>query len=609
MERDSERIRSFTRRAVMVGMLQGGLMGMLGLRLAWLQIAQGQKYRMLAENNRISIKLLQPTRGLILDRNGRRIAVNDQNFRVILIPEQTDNIMAALNTLKNYIELDDRDIQRVLKQAKKQASFMQVEIRENLNWDEVSAVEVHLPELPGISIDEGEIRTYPLGEATAHITGYVGAVSEQTDDPLLKQPGFRIGKAGIEKTFDLPLRGKAGTAEIEVNVVGREVQELNRYNSTPGKTVWLTIDAELQTYAQQRLSQEQSASAIIMDAKTGAVYALGSWPAYDPNAFSRGLPANEWEAMRNDPRHPLNNKAIGGLYPPGSTYKIATALALLEAKKINRSSTAFCPGHFELGTTRFHCWKKQGHGAMNVVSALEQSCDTFFYKHAIELGIDTLAAYSRQLGFGGKLGFEMSEESPGIMPTQAWRKAKFGESWQPGETIVASIGQGYTIATPLQLAVMTARVVNGGYAVRPWITAGIEGEPEIVRNWPSLGFKKENLAIVMQGLEAVVNSRQGTARASRIEDPLFAMGGKTGTAQVRKITREQRASGITEDKLPWHLRHHALFVGYAPLSDPRYVCSVVVEHGGGGSAVAAPVARDLLLAAQKRNPAAPIVRG
>jgi penicillin-binding protein 2 len=612
MERDNDRIKSFTRRAVLVGAIQGGLMAGLVSRLAWLQVAQGQKYRMLAENNRINIKLIPPVRGLILDRYGRKIASNDQNFRVILIPEQTDDIDAALGNLRRYIDLTDHDIDKALKAVDKQASFMPVEVKSNLNWDEVSVIDVNLTDLPGIAIDEGQVRNYPFADTMAHITGYVGAVNKSDlvdnagnplDDPVLSLPGFKIGKVGIEKSFEKELRGRAGTAEIEVNVVGREVRELNRYNGTPGAKVWLTIDAELQTYAHQRLSEEKSASVVVMDVKTGAIYALASYPSYDPNVFSRGIPADLWEQLNSDPVHPLINKAVSGLYPPGSTFKVATALALLESGTINRNTTQYCPGYYDFGDARFHCWKHNGHGTLSVVDAIEQSCDVFFYKCGVELGIDALAGYAMRLGLGSHTGIEMDEDRAGLMPTKAWKKTRYDESWQQGETIVAAIGQGYTLATPLQLALMTARLVSNS-AIKPSIAGYVGDQPRIPAVWPSLGFKQENIDIVLEGMNSVCNSQRGTCWEARITDPTLAMGGKTGSAQVKRITKLERAENMKNDELPWDLRDQALFISYAPVDNPRYACAVVVEHGMHGGSAAAPIARDLLLAAQKRDPAA-----
>lgn len=607
MERDNVRFAAFTRRAVVVGLLQGTMLAGLVGRLAWLQIAQGQKYRMLAENNRINVKLVPPSRGNILDRNGRKLVGNDQNFSVTVVPEQVDDIDTALNPLRGLIALSDSDVEKVVKQSDKQASYLPVTIRSNLNWDEVSAVEVHLPDLPGIAIDEGQVRNYPFSDSMAHITGYVGAVNKSeltaSDDPLLSTPGFKIGKQAIEKAFELPLRGRAGSAEIEVNVVGREVRELNRYPSKPGEDLTLTIDAELQTYTQQRLSQEKSASAVLMDVHTGAVYALGSWPGYDPNIFSRGIPASLWEGLNSDPVHPLINKAVSGLYPPGSCFKVCTALALLESGKIDANTAEYCPGFYDVGNARFHCWKHNGHGTITVATAIEQSCDVFFYKNAIELGIDTLASYATRLGLGSKTGVELPEDKSGLVPTRAWKMGRYAESWQQGESVVAAIGQGYTLTTPIQLATMAARIASNT-AVRPGLALKLGQGKVVPPAWPSLGFSRKNLDLVMGGMANVVNSQRGTAWNARITEPGFEMAGKTGSAQVKRITKLERAENMKNDELPWNLRDQALFISYAPVDNPRYACAVVVEHGMHGGSAAAPIARDILLAAQKRDPAA-----
>ena len=606
MERENERGDLFTRRAFVIAALQGGMLAVLGGRLAWLQVVQGKRYRTMAEANRINIKMLAPSRGQIVDRFGTILASNAQNFRVIIIPEQSGDLAAALSSLQKLIPLSQRDIQRVIKQAEKSASFIPLEVRDNLNWDEVATVEVNLPDLPGLAIDEGEIRQYPLSEATAHLIGYVGVVNkaEQVeDDPLLSLPGFRIGKTGAEKIYDSDLRGNAGSAEMEINVLGREVRELSSHPAQAGKRVMLTIDAGLQLYVQSRLAKEKSSSAIIMDAHSGAVYALASHPAFDPNIFTRGISADKWEELLADPGFPLNNKAIGGQYPPGSTFKMVTALAALEEKIINQNTSYYCPGYFDLGDSRFHCWKHGGHGNVDVVGALTQSCDTFFYNVATQLNIDTLASYAVRLGLGERLGIELEEERPGLIPTKNWKMGQFNEPWQQGETIVASIGQGYMLTTPLQLATMTARLVNGGYAVRPWITGFIGDVPGMDQSWAATGFKAHNIELIRRGMMNVVGSQKGTAYGSRMEDERFQMGGKTGTAQVRRISKEDRLEGVQNQDLPWKFRHHALFVGYAPVNAPRYTCCVVVEHGVGGAIAAAPIAKDILLMAQQRDPA------
>jgi penicillin-binding protein 2 len=605
IDRDTEREETFSRRAFIIGLGQAGLLTLLCGRLVWLQVAQGTRYKTLAENNRINVKIIAPSRGQIVDRFGVPLAVNNQNFRALIVPEQTDNLEHSLRTLATHIDLKESDIGKLLKQARQSRSFAPLEISDRLTWDDVARVEVNLPDLPGVSIDEGEIRHYPFGDATAHIIGYVGRVakSDQTeDDPLLSLPGFRVGKSGLEKFLDRDLRGRSGSSQMEVNVVGREVRELKKTAPVPGQRMTLSLDAELQRYAQNRMIESKSASAVIMDAHTGAVYALASYPSFDPNHFTRGIPAEKWEELLADPTFPLTNKALAGQYPPGSTFKMVTALAGLEQGTINAHNTVSCPGHYTYGDTKFHCWKPSGHGTMNVVTALRESCDTYFYKISTDVGIDRIAAMARRLGLGDKTGLELAEERPGLMPDQQWKKSKMGQGWQAGETIVSSIGQGYILATPLQLAVMTARLVNGGFAVKPWLVSKIGDQPQHQSPWPSLGIKPKNLEIIKQGMDQVVGHERGTARGAQIPEEGFEMGGKTGTAQVKRITKQERAMGIKNETLAWKYRHHALFVGYAPAQAPRYVCCVVVEHGGGGSAVAAPIARDLLLMAQKRNP-------
>lgn len=602
MDKGDDRAKTFTRRAFIIGAAQGLFLSVLGGRLAWLQVVQGGHYKILSENNRINVKMIAPSRGQIVDRFGVPLAVNNQNFRVLIVPEQIDDISKVLQKLSAVIDLDEKSIQKVLSQAKKSAGFVPLEVRDDLSWEDVAKIEVNLVDLPGISTEAGEIRNYPFKEATAHIVGYVGAVNkaELTGDPVFTLPGFQIGKTGIEKAYDTRLRGTSGTSEMEVNVIGREVRELKNNEEKQGERISLSIDAELQRYTQQRLSETRSSSAVIMDAHSGALYASCSHPGFDPNLFTRGISAENWEELLAESTHPLTNKAIAGQYPPGSTFKMVTALAALEAGVIHAGTRVFCPGHYEYGKDRFHCWKRTGHGSVDLVGALMQSCDTFFYKLSTDLGIEKIAEMAHRLGLGQKIDFELSEERPGLIPDKKWKLARFGESWQPGETIVASIGQGYLLSTPLQLAVMTGRLINGGQRVKPWLVtppSQSEGKQE------SLNIDPAHLKLIKRGMDGVVNRREGTAYAARITEQGMEMGGKTGTAQVKRITREERRRGIKNETLPWHFQHHALFVGYAPIENPRYVCSVVVEHGGGGSAVAAPIARDLLLRTQIRNPA------
>ncbi len=608
--KDKDRLGMFTRRAFVIGLMQGTFLTVLGARLAYLQVVEGSRYRMLSDKNRINLKMLAPSRGQIVDRYGVPLAVNEQNFRVLIIPEQTDDVEKSLRNLQKVVSLDEQDIKSVLKKVKGNPSFLPLEVRDQLSWQEVAKIEVNLTDLPGISIDVGELRNYPLGHATAHLVGYVGLVSksELTDDPVLKLPGFRIGKTGIEKAHDKDLRGKAGTSEVEVNVAGREIRELKNNPSQSGKRVTLTIDAELQRFVQYRLDNEISASAVVMDAHSGAVYAMASSPGFDPNIFTRRIPADKWEELISDPVFPLTNKAIAGQYPPGSTFKMVTALAALENNVISKHKTVYCSGRYKFGRDLFHCWNKHGHGRVDVVKAIAESCDTFFYEISTDVGIDNIAAMAHRLGLGQKTGLVLAEENPGLVPDKNWKLGHFGKTWQPGETIVASIGQGYLQTTPMQLAVMTARLVNGGFAVEPWLGAYIGDQQWKEPVWPSLGLGEANLEIVVRGMNNVVTGPTGTARGSAIPDKTMAMGGKTGTAQVKRISMQDRLEGVKNEDLPWRFRHHALFVGYAPISSPRYVCSVVVEHGGSGSGTAAPVARDILWETQKRSPASSAIR-
>ncbi len=598
----------FSRRAFFIGGVQ--LLGLivLGARLAWLQIVQGGRYKTLSDKNRINIKIIAPSRGDIVDRFGVPLAINTQNYQVLIVPEQADDLEGALRSLQKLIHIEERDIKRVIKNASRSAKFIPLKIKEDLTWEEVAKIEVNLPDLPGLSIDVGDIRTYPYRGATAHIVGYVRAVSpkDMTDDPLLKLPDFKIGKTGIEKIYDLDLRGKAGALEVEVNVIGREVRELNRKEAVAGKRVTLTIDGELQRFTQEVLGRHKSASAIIMDAHNGAIYAMASHPSFDPNMFVRGLSQDTWQAMLDDPALPQTNKTISGQYPPASTFKMITALAGLKAGVINKKTKVFCSGYYEYGNEKFHCWKKQGHGNVDLFDALAQSCDVYFYKMATEVGINAIADMARRFGLGDRLGFELNGEAPGLITDKAWKRRYFGKKWYAGETIVSSIGQGGMRTTPLQLAVMTARMVNGGKAVKPWITGYLGDQflgKDNLDNLDNIAIPKSHLDLVMRGMDMAVNDKKGTAYNSRIEEENWRMGGKTGTAQVRRITKEQRKLGIRNEDLPWKQRHHALFVGYAPISNPRYVCSVVVEHGVGGASAAAPIAKDLLRQTQMRDPA------
>lgn len=608
MNRETGRSKTFSRRAAVLLGGQLGLFGVLAGRLYYLQVMESDKYKVLADENRVSLRIIPPVRGKILDRYGEPLASNRLNYRIIIIPEQTGDVGATLDVLANLLPINDADRRRILREVARRRRFLPVVVKDNLAWDDVSRVAVNTHDLPGVQFDVGFTREYPRGADLAHLVGYVAppAEADLTGDPLLELPDFRIGRNGIEKVYDLAMRGRSGTSQIEVNALGRPIRELSRIDGNAGHDVALTIDAALQRYCMQRLSREESAAAVVMDVNNGDILAAASWPSFDPNDFATGIPAALWRQLLADARGPLTNKAVAGQYAPGSTYKMVVALAALEAGVITPEANIGCPGHMDLGDNRFHCWKKGGHGPMDMVEAIKQSCDVYFYEIARRCGVDRIAAMSRRLGLGYVLGVDLPGERGGLIPTRAWKQATQGTAWAQGETLVAGIGQGFVLATPLQLAVMTARMANGGKAIEPHLARDrIDGRnlvPRSDRDYPSLGIPQAHLAVILKAMSGVVNDPRGTAFRARITEPGMAMGGKTGTSQVRRISSQERITGVRKPhEVPWKERDHALFVGYAPVHAPRFACACIVEHGGGGSAIAAPIVRDILLEAQKRG--------
>jgi penicillin-binding protein 2 len=608
VQREAQRNKRFSRRAAILAGGQALLVAALSARLYQLQIVDSERYKVLADENRISLRLLAPPRGRILDRFGTPLADNRQDYHLVIVAEQAGDIAATLAALATLIELGDADRSLVLREILRKHSFVPVVIRANLSWDEMARIEVAVPELPGVSIEQGLTRHYPFGVTAAHAVGYVAAVSEQelTGDPLLELPDFHIGKSGIEKSQDLSLRGTAGSRQVEINAVGRVVRELARVEARPGSDVVTGFDIAMQDFVARRCGSEQSVSSVLLDAATGEVLALVSSPSFESTMFSNGLSRTMWRQLSTDPRHPLIDKAIAGVYPPGSTFKPVVALAALAAGVLTPETAITCPGYLQLGNAVFHCWRHGGHGTLHLRNAIKESCDVFFYETARRLGIDRLAAMARRFGYGAALGIDIPGERPGLIPTREWKLATTGSSWQQGETVIAGIGQGSVLATPLQIATMVARLVTGR-AVVPHLVRGMGVMPQggdlSAPDFPSLGIDPAARALVLDGMNAVVNEAGGTAYAARITEPGLAMGGKSGTSQVRQITQYERDHGLRRiDEIPWKERDHALFVGFAPIDAARYVCATVVEHGGGGSAVAGPICRDVLRAVQQRDP-------
>lgn len=583
---------SITRRGLMLGAAQAAIIATLGLRMRKMQLDQADEYRMLAEGNSVKIRLLSPARGLIYDRNGELLAGNEQNYRVTLTREDAGDVEAVLAKLRRLIPISDAEAAELLTDIKRRPPTTPVTVADRLSWEEFSRVAVNAPSLPGVSPEVGLSRIYPHGSDFAHVVGYVGPVSDydlsriENPDPLLRIPKFQLGKTGIEAKLEDELRGKAGQRRVEVNSAGREMRELDRREGDPGVALQLTLDTRLQNFAHQRLKGE-SAATVVMDVTNGDIVAIASDPSFDPNMFVRGISSTEYNALMKDDHRPLADKTVQGLYPPGSTYKMVTALAALEAGAVGPEETVHCPGYVEVGGRRFNCWKHAGHGRVNVVQALEQSCDVFFYQVSQKVGVDAISAMARRLGVGVRHDLPMSAVAEGLAPTKAWKKERYDKDWLIGDTINSSIGQGYVLASPLHLAVMTARVATGR-AVAPRLVRARDGVEVPVAEAPSLGLNEDWLEHVRRGMINVINGSHGTAGASKIVLAEWKLAGKTGTAQVRSAV-------VNNNNVPWIQRDHALFVCFAPADNPKYAVSLIVEHGGGGSAAAAPIARDIML--------------
>jgi penicillin-binding protein 2 len=601
--RDAEETsRSLTRRTLMLGGAMTAVVAALGVRMRYLQVDQADEFRLLAEENRINIRLIPPERGLIQDRNGKLIAANEQNYRVVITREAAGDAELVLRRLAGIIPMTTEELERTIVEVNGLRAFVPVTVAERLSWEDFSKVALNAPALPGVVPEVGLSRRYPLDQDFAHVVGYVGPVSEkdlaalESPDPLLKIPKFQIGKIGVERWMEDTLRGRAGTKRIEVNSAGRVMRELERQEGDPGTDIRLSINADVQNFAQARLGEE-SAAVVVMDVTNGDLICIASSPSFDPNLFVRGISHDDYNALTENDHRPLANKTVSGAYPPGSTFKMVTALAALEAGVTTPDTKVRCPGYIEFGGRRFHCWKRAGHGSVDLERSLTESCDVYFYDTAQKVGIDKIAEMGRKLGLGQRFDLPMSAITDGIMPDKAWKMERHKADWRIGDTINASIGQGYVLTSPLQLAVMTARLASGR-AVEPRLVRMINDKELPVPEAPPLGIAVEYLDAIRQGMHEVVNGERGTAKSSRIVDPTLIMAGKTGTSQVRNISAAEREAGvISNDDLPWNRRDHALFVGYAPYDAPRFAVSVVVEHGGGGSIAAAPIARDVLLCA------------
>ena len=606
MKRETRHTGVFTRRALLMMGGQVAILGGLAAQLYKVQIIDGARYATLADVNRISARLIAPPRGRVLDRFGEVLGGNRINWRALLIAEQTTDTTDTLENFSRIVPLAEHERARIEREAHRHRRFIPIMVREFLSWEDMARIEVNAPDLPGILVDVGTSRAYPFKQEFAHLVGYVAPPNEAdvADEPMLALPGIRVGRAGMEKFHEVTLRGRAGAVQLEVNAVGRVIRELDRQEGTQGLDIGLTLDAGLQQMVSKRLGEE-SASAVVLDCRNGEVLAMVSNPSFDPSLFNSGVSPAQWTEWTRNRRAPLISKAAAGLYAPGSTFKMCVALAGLNARTISPGERLPCPGYLDLGDTRFHCWRKDGHGALDLRGALKNSCDVYFYEVARRTGIDRIAAMGHRLGMGVDPTIDLPGARAGMIPTRAWRHGQ-GKAWNIGDAIVSGIGQGFIQLSPLQLATYTSRLATGR-AIEPHLTRSIAGvlqpgsKPD---DWAILDIPERDLHLVREGMWQVVNEPGGTAPIARLGEGHGQMAGKTGSSQVRRVSRELRErGGFKSENLPWEYRPHALFVGYAPYDTPRYAVAVVVEHGNAGAATAGPVARDIMAETLRRDPA------
>jgi penicillin-binding protein 2 len=577
----------FSRRAMLLGAGQVALFGLLAGRLYDLQVIEGEKYALAADDNRINVRVLAPMRGEIRDRFGRVVATNAQKLRVLLTPEAAGDLEVTLGRLARLIRLDEATLEAARRAARRQPAFLPVTVAADVVWADFARVNYYAMHLPGVFTEVGWERRYPLGAVMGHVTGYVGDVAEAelTGEAVLRLPGFQIGKTGIERSEETRLRGEPGSVKVVVEASGRVVRELDRKRPRPGQELILTVDRDLQAKALELLGEETGAI-VVMDVSNGDVLALASTPTFDPSVFEGGISRADWASLTADERRPLNHRAVAGRYPPGSTFKVATALAALAAA-VDPAETVHCGGAISRGRRRFRCWKRSGHGRMDLHEAIKRSCDVYFYTMGERVGIEAIAAMARRLGLGRE--FDIAGAAAGVVPDPAWKRAQIGETWYGGETIIAAIGQGYVLATPLQLAVMAARVANGRLALTPrFARVAGEGPPA---DAAALDIPDDHILRVQDGMRAVVNEPGGTAGRAKLDIDGVEMAGKTGTSQVLSTYGSGRSGGAGRPKQE---QDHALFIAYAPADAPRYAVAVVVEHAGGGSRAAAPLAKEIM---------------
>ena len=580
---------TFSRRMMLVRGAQVAVGGLLIGRMGYLSIAQNQKYQLLSESNRVQLIPVPPRRGWIIDRKGKPIAINRSSFRVDIIPQQLADAPRVVGTVASLLQLLPDEIERINRELATSRGFQPVSVADNVPYEKYAAITVRLPELPGVAASRGFTRHYPAGSAVGQLVGYVGTASAkeyeaEKKNPLLLIPGVKIGKEGLEKTLESTLRGTPGGQRVEVTARGKLIKELDPKPDRSGGTVQITIDADLHEYAARRIG-DQSGSIVVLDVHNGDVLAMPSMPSFNPNNFSDGISANEWKMLSQDDHLPLVDKVLEGLYPSGSTIKPLMALALLKAG-VDPKRIVVCNRAYPVGNHIFHCDAR--HGAVNLENAVVRSCDIYFYDTCRRVGVDAFAPLIKEMGFGEKFDLPFDFQRYGTVPDPEWMRRKYHREWQTYDTINMSIGQGNVLINPLQLAIAGARVASGHRVVPRLIRKG--GDPKFA----PISATPEELEFVRRAMGGVVE--RGTAAAAKLPLEKVKMAGKTGTAQVRRITMAERAGGVlSNESLAWKMRDHSLFVGFAPVENPRYAAAAIIEHGGFGAQVAAPLVRDTLL--------------
>jgi penicillin-binding protein 2 len=591
---DIERNQLFTRRAFLLMSGKLGLLSILAGRMYYMQALRSSEYKTLSDKNRVSLITLYPQRGNIIDRNGKLIAISNENFRIILDRRENPNYKSSLEYLFSIFEFPNTQKEKIYQKIKKTSVKVPIVLWERASWQEVAVIEENLPYIPGIYVEVNKLRFYPYDFSSSHLVGYIGSVNEQEKkDSFYQNVGdFDIGKAGIEKFHDEDLRGNFGFKKMEVNAHGLFIRELTESKSMAGKDLNLTIDIELQNDIYNKFSKYVGGAAIAVDIHNGNILHFISSPGFNPNKFVGGVSNDYWGELLKDDFKPLINRSINNSYPPGSIFKLIVLLAALESG-VSPDHLVSCTGHMTVGSRKFRCWYKPGHGTLDMYGAIKHSCNSYMYAVSKIIGAEAIISMAKRFGFGEKTGIDLPGEITGFIPDKDWKISRFRQGWQIGDTVNTSIGQGYTLVTPLQLACMAGAIANGGTIYKPNFV-----ESAISQVMRKINVSKEHLGIIRQGMFQVSNAPGGTAYGSRVTDDKYKIAAKTGTAQV--MSKRDDNHNLSAESVHWTQRNHALCIGYGPFENPRFACAVVIDHGGSGSSAGAPMVRDILHGLMKR---------